>query len=137
MFLVSILSDSTFPNTFFYFRNFFETISSIFLWSAFNFSSLSKSFLLFIVYLIIFFSFSATTFFLFLTFLSFFFFLFLLYSGGHLVILIFWFLDYRLVTIALLVSPLFFLNHIYLFLLSQMTTYWFVIGWIDIQKSKV
>ena len=85
-FLISILSDSTFPNTFLYFKNFLGTNSSIFLWFFLISFSLLQSFLLSIVHLTIFsFSGVATLFLLF--FFSFSFDFTPLHKSGHLVIL--------------------------------------------------
>ena len=79
-FLTSILSDSTFPNTFSYLWNFLDTISSTFLWSTFISSSLPQSFFLSIAHLTIFFLSSLISFFLFiLTAFP--------HSGGYLIIL--------------------------------------------------
>ena len=78
-FLVSIFSDSTFPNTFFHFKNFYSTISSIFLWSATTSSSFLQSSLSSTIYFTIFSSSRATILFSFS-------FVFLLYNGRYLVI---------------------------------------------------
>ena len=89
VFLVSILSDFTFPKTFLYFQNFLGTISSIFLWSSSISFSFPQSFLSSIIHLTIF-SFSRVTIlFPLLTFFSSFFCPILPHNGEYLVILTF------------------------------------------------